>query len=214
MRSTFIHAFVLGIATIVVAPALRAGEAMPELKVLVVSGTEAQKKLATRIEGLIAQLGHEDHRLRDRAVEGLHRIGRGALPSVERAMLHDDPEVAARAEHLAMRLRKAPDGSAVRYVRERLGQNRVVSAQNVASVRQISSLAPDNKVLILRDGDWLTLIFTSVTKERGPLREQYHARNEAELRENHPAVYELYEMTLRQLPSDSDRQWWRTGSSQ
>ena len=52
------------------------------------------------IDALIGDLGDDDWDVREKAVEGLVKIGKEALPRVEIASRSDDPEVAARAKRV------------------------------------------------------------------------------------------------------------------
>src|SRR5215212_7690125 len=60
------------------------------------------------IDGLIAQLGHDDFKIREEASSRLAKIGKPALPSLKQAMSSADPEVQSRAEMLIKRIEQRP----------------------------------------------------------------------------------------------------------
>src|SRR5438477_7552719 len=60
------------------------------------------------VDALIAQLGHDDFKLREDASSKLAKIGKPALAPLRQALSNGDPEVQARAEMLIKRIEQRP----------------------------------------------------------------------------------------------------------
>src|SRR6185503_5185640 len=60
------------------------------------------------VDALIAQLGHDDFKIREEASTRLARIGKPAVASLKQALSSSDPEVQSRAEMLIKRIEQRP----------------------------------------------------------------------------------------------------------
>src|SRR5262247_2020417 len=60
------------------------------------------------IDSLIAQLGHDDFKVREEASTKLAKIGKPALAPLRQALANGDPEVQSRAEMLIKRIEQRP----------------------------------------------------------------------------------------------------------
>src|SRR2546430_15212038 len=60
------------------------------------------------VDVLVTQLGHDDFKIREEASTQLAKIGKPALPALQKALLSGDPEVQSRAEMLIKRIEQRP----------------------------------------------------------------------------------------------------------
>src|SRR5882672_12924879 len=60
------------------------------------------------VDALIAQLGHDDFKIREDASGKLAKIGKPAIPSLRQATKNGDPEVQSRAEMIIKRIEQRP----------------------------------------------------------------------------------------------------------
>src|SRR5436190_19100401 len=60
------------------------------------------------VDMLIAQLGHDDFKIREEASVKLAKIGKPALAPLRQALANGDPEVQSRAEMIIKRIEERP----------------------------------------------------------------------------------------------------------
>lgn len=97
-------ALVFGVFGVCVAPA-RTAAAEPRTHAGAESPAESAPADAAKIAQLIAELGHADFFVRERAQQQLEQIGYDAFDALQAAASHEDLEIAARARYLLRLLR-------------------------------------------------------------------------------------------------------------
>ena len=169
-----------------------------------------------KVAALINQLGDEDPHVRDAALAQLRSLGAAALPALQGATHHEDPQVRTSAECLVAEItgKDKPQASSAQtmnsagpgVIRLRGGglvlNNVRVGAGNVPgqmqmqlhvvanrqATRDISVNDNGHKVHIHEDNDGVNVEVT----DNGQTKE-YKAKNAAELKEKQPEGYKVYE---------------------
>jgi hypothetical protein len=148
------------------------------------------------IEALVKQLGDPAVEAREEASQRLKEIGEPALPALKKAMETGDPEVCTRADALIRRLDR-PGIPAARPDEAGGGvsRSRSVSVSVVNGVRtRTVEVSEDGRTVRVTEGpDGIELAVTGVDEDGEEVTSEFKAGDAAELKENHPDAFELYE---------------------
>jgi hypothetical protein len=145
------------------------------------------------IKGLVEQLGADDYTTREAAAKRLKGLGKAALPALEAAAKHDDPEVASRAQALVKRIAvrplPAPDRRGAGAMLRRMNMRITVGENNT----RVMDVAEDGRQIQIRQGpDGITVVVQGLV-DGEPGSEEYTANDAAQLKEDMPEVYAIYE---------------------
>src|SRR5205814_588685 len=87
---------------------MRASNCVVFLLLAMIAAAPTTAPSATDIDSLIAQLGHDDFKIREDASSKIAKIGKPALAPLKQALSSGDPEVQSRAEMLIKRIEQRP----------------------------------------------------------------------------------------------------------
>ncbi len=106
----------------------------------------ADEASSEKLANLIAQLGHEDYFMRQRAQEELGRLGFAAFDALTEASRHEDLEIASRARYLLklIRVEWTLDGDPPEVKRQFQNYEYLDAEQRQLRMRALADL-PDNK---------------------------------------------------------------------
>jgi hypothetical protein len=148
---------------------------------------------APQVKALIDQLGDAKYDRREDAAKKLKAIGRPALPALKEALTSDDPEIVSRARALIRRIEIRPLPQP-----DPAGVNGIIRARrmngNFADGTRSVEVTEDGREIKIVDGgdQGITMSVTGlIDGKRGT--EEYSAADAAQLKEENPEAYALYE---------------------
>ena len=149
--------------------------------------------VSDEIRGLIDQLGADDYGRREAAAKRLKALGKAALPALREAAEHDDPEVASRAQALVKRIDvrplPAPDRRNAGPMLRGMNMRITVGENNT----RVTDVNDDGRQVQIREGpDGITMIVQGLV-DGEPGSEQYTANDAAQLKDDAPEAYAIYQ---------------------
>ena len=148
-----------------------------------------------QVKALIDQLGDAKYERREDAAKQLKAIGKPALPALKEALAgSEDPEIVSRARALIRRIeiRPLPKGDPAGINGMIQATRMRVSAENGNRVVEVTEDGREIKIVDGGDDGGITMTVTGlIDGKRGT--EEYSAADAAQLKEENPEAYALYE---------------------
>jgi gas vesicle protein len=173
---------------------MRAGN----LSILLVLGaiaagpTTAPSVNEAQVSALIAQLGHDDFKIREEASNKLAKIGKPALSRLKEAMSNGDPEVQSRAEMLIKRIEQRPvPGGPVNPDEPVVARSLRIS--NNGGAKNVEVRENQRTITIREDGSGGISMTVSAIENGRRVSEEFKAKNSDDLKKQSPDAFTLYE---------------------
>lgn len=133
---------------------------------------------AEEIERLVKQLGSEDFREREAAMESLRRIGRATLPALRKAQSSADAEIRRRAKKLLDQMGVTVQSLLNRHASIRYYKNQKPAPTSIREIDMVGSAFSDYDLILVGEFEnlrWLDLDLAHVTN--AGLRQIGHLTN-------------------------------------
>ena len=140
---------------------------------------------------LVTQLGHDDFKIREEASTQLAKIGKPALPALQKALLSGDPEVQSRAEMLIKRIEQRPvPGGPVNPDEPVVARSLRIS--NDGGTKNVEVRENQRTITIREDASGIRMSVTAIENGKR-VTEEFKAKNAQDLRTQSPDAATLYE---------------------
>jgi hypothetical protein len=147
---------------------------------------------AREIDALIAQLGHDDFKIREEASNKLAKIGKPALSPLQQAMKIGDPEVQSRAEMLIKRIEQRPvPGGPINPDEPVVARSLRIS--NDGGKKHVEVRENQRTITIQEDANAGIIMTVSAIEDGKRITEEFKAKTPQELKAQSPDAFTLYE---------------------
>jgi hypothetical protein len=144
-----------------------------------------------QVDGLIAQLGHDDFKIREEASSKLAKIGKPALGSLKQAMTSGDPEVQSRAEMLVKRIEQRPvPGGPVNADEPVVARSLRIS--NEGGAKNVEVRENQRTITIREEGGGINMTVSAIENGKR-VTEEFKAKSSDDLKRQSPDAFTLYE---------------------
>src|SRR6185436_4560853 len=144
------------------------------------------------IDVLIAQLGHDDFKIREEASSTLAKIGKPALPPLRQALSSADPEVQSRAEMIIKRIEQRPVPGGPIDPNEPVVA-RQIRISNQGGGKNVEVRENQRTITIREDGAGNITMTVSAIENGRRVTEEFKAKSGADLKAQSPDAFTLYE---------------------
>jgi len=143
------------------------------------------------VDALIAQLGHDDFRIREEASTKLQKIGKPAIPSLKQAMSSADPEVQSRAEMLIKRIEQRPvPGGPIDPDEPVVARSLRIS--NDGGAKNVEVRENQRTITIREDLSGITMTVSAIENGKR-VSDEFKAKNADDLKAQSPDAFTLYQ---------------------
>src|SRR5215204_2872886 len=154
--------------------------------------TTAPSVNEAQVNALIAQLGHDDFKIREEASSKLAKMGKPALEPLKQAMKSGDPEVQSRAEMLIKRIEQRPvPGGPVNPDEPVVARSLRIS--NDGGAKSVEVRENQRTITIREDGSGGISMTVSAIENGKRVSEEFKAKNSDDLKKQSPDAFTLYE---------------------
>src|SRR5215212_8772469 len=143
------------------------------------------------IDVLIAQLGHDDFKIREEASSKLAQIGKPAIAPLRQALSSADPEVQSRAEMIIKRIEQRPVPGGPIDPNEPVVA-RQLRISNQGGAKNVEVRENERTITIREDGAGITMTVSAIENGRRVTAE-FKAKSGADLKVQSPDAFTLYE---------------------
>jgi hypothetical protein len=146
---------------------------------------------AKEIDALVAQLGHEDFKIREEASLKLAKIGKPALAPLKQALAGGDPEVQSRAEMLIKRIEQRPvPGGPIDPDEPVVARQLKIS--NDGGTKNVEVKESTRTITIREDVSGISMTVSAIENGRR-VTEEFKVKNPQELKAQSPDAFTLYQ---------------------
>ena len=143
------------------------------------------------IDVLIAQLGHDDFKIREEASSKLAQIGKPAIAPLRQALSSADPEVQSRAEMIIKRIEQRPVPGGPIDPNEPVVA-RQLRISNQGGAKNVEVRENERTITIREDGAGITMTVSAIENGRRVTAE-FKAKSGPDLKAQSPDAFTLYE---------------------